>query len=48
MRETWISVLHSVRKRASHPVEKLVEVLHRKAQEPHLDMAAELFGLDPG
>jgi hypothetical protein len=48
MRETWMSVLHSLRKQAAHPVEKLVEVLNRKAQEPHLDVAAEIFGQDTG
>lgn len=48
MRETWMSVLHSLRKRAAHPAEKLVEALNRKAQEPHVNLAAELFGLDTG
>lgn len=48
MPETWMSVLHSLRKREAHPAEKLVEVLNRKAQEPHLDLAAAIFGLDTG
>jgi hypothetical protein len=48
MRETWMSVLHSLRKREAHPAEKLVAALNRKAQDPHLDLAAELFGLDTG
>lgn len=48
MRETWMHVLHCLRKREAHSVEKLVEVLNRKAQEPHLDVTAELFGLDTG
>jgi hypothetical protein len=48
MRETWMSVLHSLRKQVAHPTEKLVAVLNHKAQEPALDMAAELFGLDTG
>lgn len=48
MRETWMSVLHSLRKRVADPAEKLIEVLNRKAQEPHLDIAVELFGQDTG
>jgi hypothetical protein len=48
MRETWMSVLHSLRKRAAQPAEKLVEVLNHKAQEPDLDVAAALFSLDTG
>lgn len=48
MRETWMSVLHSLRKRAAHPAEKLVEVLNHKATKPGLDVAAALLGLDTG
>ena len=48
MRETWMSVLYSLRKREAHPAEKLVEVLNRKAQDPDLDGAAALFDLDTG
>lgn len=48
MRATWMSVLQSLRKQAAHPTEKLLAVLNHKAQEPALDMAAELFGLDTG
>jgi transposase len=48
MREIWMSVLHSLRKREDDPAEKLVEGLNRKAQEAQLNLAEALFGLDSG
>lgn len=43
-RETWTSVLQTLKKREANPRDKLVRALNKLSQNENLDIAKELFG----
>lgn len=43
-RETWTSILQTLKKREDNPRDKLVKVLNNLSQNENLDIAEELFG----
>jgi transposase len=43
-RETWTSILQTLKKREENPRDKLVEVLNNLSHNENLDIAEELFG----
>ena len=43
-RETWTSVLQTLKKRDANPRDKLVRALNKLSQNENLDIAKELFG----
>lgn len=46
-RETWTSILQSLKKRTENPRDKLVEALNKLSHNENLDIAEELFGRPP-
>ncbi len=43
-RETWTSILQTLKKREANPRDKLVNALNKSSQTKDLDITAELFG----
>ncbi len=43
-RETWTSILQTLKKREENPRDKLVQALNKVSQTKDLDITAELFG----
>lgn len=43
-RETWTSILQTLKKREQNPRDKLIEALNKLSQNKNLDIAGELFG----
>lgn len=43
-RETWTSILQTLKKREENPRDKLVKALNKSSQDKNLDIAVELFG----